>query len=294
MRPAFYVEATTFDNKKNLPDDYIKHMEKSYSPEMVKRYLYGSWDVFEGQVFVEFNKNTHVVDPFEIPNDWERLISIDHGLVNPTAVLWGAIDGDGNIFIYDEHYEGGKPVSYHANKIKQKTGKQKISLTIIDPSTQAKTREKDGFPFSVIQEYNDYGIYPIPGNNDVAASLNRIKEYLKVLPKRPHPIKMGEVGSPRLFFFRSCEHTIDEITKYHWRKVGTMVNRNPLEAVSDIDDHTVDALRYMIMARWPSAPAKEEIQMRQVFFKEEDSDNLVSKPLVGEGDPILGQFYPNE
>jgi PBSX family phage terminase large subunit len=290
MSSGFYVESTTYDNMKNLPEDY-KHMEESYSPEMVKRYLYGSWDVFEGQVFVEFDKSVHVVDPFEIPNEWERLISIDHGLVNPTAVLWGAVDKDGNIFIYDEHYEGGKTVSYHAGKIKQKTGKQNISLTIIDPSTQAKNREKDGFPFSVIQEYNDYGIYPVPGNNDVSASINRIKEYLKVQPKKPHPIIAGKIGSPRMYIFRSCEHTIDEMTKYHWRKVGTMANRNPLESVSDIDDHTVDALRYMIMARWPSAPAKEEIKMRTEFFKEEDSGNLVAQTMKGEGDSELGQFY---
>ena len=288
---SFYVESTTYDNIKNLPEGYIRDMEERYSPEMVKRFLYGSWDVFEGQVFVEFDSKVHVIDPFDIPNGWEKLISIDHGLVNPTAVLWGAVDKDGNIFIYDEHYSAGKPVSFHAGKIKQKTGKQEISLTIIDPSTQAKTREKDGFPFSVIQEYNDYGIYPVAGNNDVSASINRIKEFLKIVPNRPHPIKHDQIGSPRLFITRNCEHTIEEITKYHWRKVNTMTNRNPLESVSDIDDHTVDALRYMIMSRWPSAPKKEELVMRKKFFDEVDSKNIMSKPFGKGGDSELGQFY---
>jgi PBSX family phage terminase large subunit len=291
LKNSFYVEATTYDNKKNLPEEYIKSMESSYSPEMIKRYLYGSWDVFEGQVFLEFDKKVHVIDPFDIPDSWEKIISIDHGLVNPTAALWGAIDKEGNLFIYNEHYEAGKPVSYHARKIKEITGRQKISLIVIDPSTQAKTREKDGFPFSVIQEYNDCGLYPVPGNNDVSASINRIKEYLKVIPDRPHPIIKDKLGAPKLFIFRNCVKTIDEITKYHWRKVNTFSGRNPLEKTADIDDHTVDALRYMIMTRWPSTPKKEEVVMRRSFFNEEDSESIFAKPLDKEGDPVLGQFY---
>ena len=290
MRDSFYVESTTYDNKVNLPDDYIRHMEESYSEEMVKRYLYGSWDVFEGQVFVEFDNRVHVIDPFEIPIFWDRLISIDHGLVNPTAVLWGAIDQDGNIFIYDEHYQAGRPISYHAAEIKRKTGKQKISITVIDPSTVAKTREKDGFPFSILQEYNDYGIYPVLGNNDVSASINRIKEFLKVNPKRYHPVN-GKLGAPKLYILKNCVHMIEEITKYHWKKVRTMAARNPLEQTSDIDDHTVDALRYMIMARWPATPMEDQqIQMRS-FFKEEESSNPIATNLKGEGDSVLGQLY---
>lgn len=291
MNDGYYVESTTYDNKANLPQDYITHMEESYTEEMVKRYLYGSWDVFEGQVFTEFDKKIHVIDPFDIPQHWERLVSIDHGLVNPTAVLWGAIDQDGNIFIYDEHYQAGRPISYHAAEIKKKTGKQQISLMIIDPSTVAKTREKDGFPYSIIQEYNDCKLYPVPGNNDVSASINRIKEFLKVQPKRFHPTN-GKVGSPRLFIFRNCENMISEISKYHWKKLRSLNPQNPLEQTSDIDDHTVDALRYMVMARWPSAPnTEEELQQRSFFHEEEKSNPITQAFSEAKSDEVLGEFY---
>jgi phage terminase large subunit len=290
MRDSHYVESTTYDNKRNLPEDYIKHMEDSYSPEMVKRFLYGSWDVFEGQVFVEFDKKVHVIDPFEIPEHWEKLVSIDHGLVNPTAVLFGAIDQDGNIFIFDEHYQAERPVSYHADIIKKRIEGQKISLMVIDPSTTAKTREKDGFPFSVLQEYNDYGIFPVPGNNDVSASINRIKEFLKVNPTRFNP-RTGKKGSPQLFFFRNCEYTISELNKYHWKKMRSLAPRNPLEQTTDIDDHTVDALRYMIMSRWPSTPRAEEKLQKRKFFDEDEAKNPMTKGFSENGDEILGQFY---
>lgn len=294
MKSAHYVESTTYDNKENLPEEYIKHMEESYSPEMVKRYLHGSWDVFEGQVFVEFDKKVHVIDPFDIPPHWERIVSIDHGLVNPTAVLWGAVDQDGNIFIYDEHYQEGRPVSYHADIIKRRNRNQEISVTIIDPSTGAKTREKDGFPFSVIQEYNDFGVHPVPGNNDVQASINRIKEFLKIKENRFHPVT-GEQGSPRLFFFKNCENTIEEMSKYHWKKTRTLAPRNPLEQTTDIDDHTVDALRYMIMSRWPSAPRtldnKSLMSGRSFKMDSEMGDNDISQPFNKPPDKVLGSFY---
>lgn len=292
MENSAYFDSTTYDNRENLPDDYIKGMEDSYSPEMQKRFLLGSWDVFEGQVYIEFNKKTHVINPFEIPQSWERIVSIDHGLVNPTAALWGATDQDGNLFIYDEHYEAGKPVSYHAKMIKEKSNKQKISIQIIDPSTRAKTREKDGFPFSVLQEYNDYGLYPIPGNNDRSAGINRIKEYLRVRESRLNPIT-HELGSPMLFIFRNCEHTIEEITKYSWKKLRSLLPRNAPEETQDVDDHACDALRYMVMARWPATSRATLPGFRKIFPEDQEkSDNMIAKSFKdGEGDPMLGQFY---
>lgn len=294
MKGAAYFESTTYDNRTNLPEDYIKGMEESYTEEMKKRFLYGSWDVFEGQVFVEFDPRAHVIDPFEIPPFWDKIVAIDHGLVNPTAVLWGAIDQDGNLFVYDEHYEAGKPVSHHAQSIKQHSNGQQISLTVIDPSTQAKTREKDGFPFSVIQEYNDYGIYPVPANNDRSASINRIKEFLRIYPDRLHPVT-GKMGSPKMFIMRNCEKTIEEVNKYAWRKVRSLAGKNPQETTTDLDDHTVDALRYMVMARWPASSESGVTLGSRRFFTEDDTGSPIMSTFNDrDTDPLLGQFYGAE
>lgn len=45
------ITAPTFANVENLPEDYIPSLQRSYSPEWFARYVQGSWDVFEGQVF---------------------------------------------------------------------------------------------------------------------------------------------------------------------------------------------------------------------------------------------------
>lgn len=45
------ITAPTHANKTNLPQDYIDQLKRSYSPEWYERYVMGSWDAFEGQIF---------------------------------------------------------------------------------------------------------------------------------------------------------------------------------------------------------------------------------------------------
>lgn len=45
------ITAPTFANIDNLPADYVDTLKRSYSQEWYERYVNGSWDVFEGQIF---------------------------------------------------------------------------------------------------------------------------------------------------------------------------------------------------------------------------------------------------
>src|SRR3990167_8086740 len=51
----FFVPSTVFDNKFTTPD-YIKQLE-SLPEQKRKAWLEGSWDIFEGQVFSEWNRS---------------------------------------------------------------------------------------------------------------------------------------------------------------------------------------------------------------------------------------------
>jgi|SRR3990167_1812382 len=241
------TEGSTYDNPHN-PKDYVKRLEENYPPEWVKRYVSGSWDVFMGQVFEEFDDKVHVINPFIIPNEWERIVSIDHGLVNPTAVLWGAIDFDENIYLYDEYYKANEIISEHARRIWEKTGDDNITTWVIDPTTRAKTMIKNGMPWSVLEEYEDNGLQLVPANNEVLASINRIKEYLHIQKDRINPITQQK-GSPKLFIFKNCPNLIEELKTYRWKKQMISQEQNAPEKPVKYKDHTVDALRYLIMSR---------------------------------------------
>ena len=122
------------------------------------------------------------------------------------------------------------------------------------------------------------------------ASINRKKEFLKVQPEKIHPIN-GKVGAPQIYFFKNCEHTIEEVNKYHWKKMRTMSARNPLEQTTDVDDHTVDALRYMIMAKWPAAASAKDDYKKKDFMMDEEKSNPIMTKFSKPGDAVLGDFY---
>lgn len=267
----FLVTASTLENRSNLPEDYIKGL-MSQPKEYIKRFVYGSFDVFAGQIYDEFNPSIHVIAPFQIPNTWERFRSIDHGQNNPTSCHWYAVDFDGNIYVYQEYYQEKTVVSQHVKMIKEmskiRTSDGRLiddhySYTMIDPSTHAKTREKDGYLFSVADEYLDAGLATIAAQNDVLAGINRVKEYMRVNPERFHPFLKdvdgdAVMGSPKLFIFENNENMIEEIGQYKWKTYANSsannIDRDEVnEAPIKRKDHAVDDLRYAIMSR-PKTP----------------------------------------
>jgi PBSX family phage terminase large subunit len=268
------VTASTLENAANLPDDYLKGL-LAQPKEWRKRFVEGSFDVFSGQIYDEFNPRIHVLpQPFEIPQQFERFRMIDHGTAtgHATCCLWAAVDFDSNIFIYQEYYQEDLPVSKHVENINRlsqvRTTRGEVisdhySYTVIDPSTHAKTKEKNGYRFSIADEYLDAGISTIAAQNDVRAGINRVKEYLKVDQERYHPFLKdpeGEAlkGAPKLFFFPQCEHLIEEMGQYRWKsysgKMLANIDRDdPKEAPVKRNDNAVDSLRYGIMSR-PQTP----------------------------------------
>jgi PBSX family phage terminase large subunit len=238
------ITTNTFDNERNLPSDYILGLKK-LPKKMQERHLYGSDDDMEGLVWDEFSQSTSVVDPFYIPEDWDKRIAIDYGYTNPTAVLWGATDWDGNTYIFDEHYEANKPISYHADKIKERKY-QNIKQRVIDPSTFSKTQHKDSGVFSIADEYLANGICLEPANNDVLLGLTKVNEGFK---------------SRKLFIFKSCTNLIREIQGYKWKKLKLHSDKNAPEEPVKKDDHANDALRYLYMTR-PEESELEDISKR--------------------------------
>lgn len=235
------ITTNTFDNQENLPPDYIPNLMK-LPKKLQERHLYGSDQDMEGQVWDEFSESRHLKDPFDIPKEWYRIVVLDHGVRNPTGVLWGAVDHDGNVFIYDEHYEREKPISYHSEQIKKRDN-QNVSDWLADPSIFSRTQQKAGKIYSVADEYQDHDLYFQPANNSVLAGINRVNEYFK---------------SDKLFIFKNCTNTLNEIGGYKWKRLKPGQEKNEPEEPVKHNDHLCDALRYLIMSR-PEAPVQKTV-----------------------------------
>lgn len=211
---------------------------------------------FSGQIYKEFKPEKHVLKNYDIMRNWDQGVAIDHGQVNPTAALFYAVDYDDRIIIFDEYYQAGNTVSTNVKNINELIAKNdyKVNGAILDPSAFAKNRSKDNVLYSVADEYADANLVCIPGQNDVLAGINRVKEYFQ---------------NDRLFILARCENTIKELESYRW-KDKRLVDSNLPEEPLKVNDHAVDALRYIINSR--PAPSKRplpenyEMQLRREKF----------------------------
>ena len=247
------IHAKTSDNP-TLPDDYIAQFD-GYPESWKKRFFDGSFDVFTDQIWPEFDPDVHTINPVPLQPWWEVTEGIDHGRRNPTAVLWACFfseRGYDYCFVVDEHYKEGKLVNFHAKAILANRSMLQVNpnYTVIDASAAAMDPNTGR---SVMDEYNDYGIFTIPSDRHVIARVNRTAEWLRLDPDVPHPIT-GETrpeGFPRLYFFKNCTNLAEHVPQYKWKPKPVTSEENAVEKPLEKDDHDVDALGYILMTRPP-------------------------------------------
>ena len=122
-RPGEYEKDYTFIQAKASDNDALKAKDPGYLvwldslPEGQRQaWRDGNWDAFLGQYFSEFSRDIHVCDPFDIPPEWRRYVSMDYGL-DMCAVLWFAVSPDNRTYVYKELHKPNLPVSEAANEI---------------------------------------------------------------------------------------------------------------------------------------------------------------------------------
>lgn len=195
------------------------------------------WFALSGElIYPEFDRNLHIVEPFNIPEDWSRWKAIDPGLRNPTAVLWAAVDKENSIYLYDEYYVAEKTIQEHCKSIRNKENKQDV-ISLIDPASAGRNVVNKQ---SARDEFAKYGIFAKPADNDVEVGVNRVKQYL---------MRDEVTEQPRLYFFSTLVNTIREITTYRWEEItdAQAEKKDSPEKPVKRNDHLMDCLRYILM-----------------------------------------------
>lgn len=196
-------QATTYDNADVLPEDYVKSL-KNLPERLYKRFVLNDHSVAEGLIWPEFDESVHCSQSFEIPNEWKVALALDHGHDHPTAVLFGAVNYDGALIIYNEHYEAGKLISYHAEKIKQIESDFDRLDQIIDHTTRFKTMQTGNRVYSILEAYGDYGFHFRPSISEQFAGINFVGELFK---------------TRRIIIFADkCPNLVREIKSWKWKK----------------------------------------------------------------------------
>ena len=116
------IMSNTYENERNLPNGYIGRQKRDKSSRDFQRSVMGLWDVFEGQVYCDFDDKL-ILEKKLIPHPaWDVYVGIDHGgtgfddkkMSGVTAIVFGAIEPRINnwdkIHIFDELYLQGSTI----------------------------------------------------------------------------------------------------------------------------------------------------------------------------------------
>lgn len=94
MKERVFIPSKISDNKYTNTAEYIGNLYLSGSPELVKAWLLGDWNVMLGAFFTEWDTTKHVIKTFKIPKHWTRFMSMDWGTASPFSIGWWAVVPD--------------------------------------------------------------------------------------------------------------------------------------------------------------------------------------------------------
>ncbi|WLF84827.1 terminase large subunit domain-containing protein [Moraxella sp. ZY210820] len=82
------IQASTYDNEKNLPPDYIESLRQSYPPQLIEAYLNGQFvNLASGAVYPDFDR--HLNKSFETIQDGDILhIGMDFNVLKMACVVY--------------------------------------------------------------------------------------------------------------------------------------------------------------------------------------------------------------
>lgn len=244
-----YIPSRITDNKILLAKDpeYIDRLHMVGSPELVRAWLEGDFEIHEGSYFPEFGQR-HIVEPFLVPKHWQRYLGFDWGYRAPFAAIWGAVssgkDDSGNevpypknsIVIYREAWGKGVDNEQIAQKIVELSGHasdndfKENPICVADPaifSHQGGPSINDQFK-NVFARFKFNGFKP--ADNDRLSGWSQIRQRL-----RPNPAM--------LYIFATCPYLLSTLPSL------VIDPKKPEDVDTTCEDHAADALRYLCKER---------------------------------------------
>jgi len=238
----FYIHANAYDNKYISPT-YLKQLE-ALPTEKRKAYLEGSWDIFAGQFFPEFDRQIHNVSPFLPNKKYVRFGSLDWGYSAPFCYLSHIIKPEkfeginfNRIITYNEIYGTGKTPEEVGRAIEEQ-GTQGFSFIRCDPAIFHKLQDGSMSIGDKIKQSMTDGYLLKPANNDRIGGWAIMHNWLSLAPD----------GLPYWIITENCKNLI--------RTLPQMVHdENKIEDIdTSAEDHASDAARYgLVHIKWTDA-----------------------------------------
>lgn len=278
----YFTEGNIWENCKDIAGtrgqlskdaiDFQIREWKKLGEDVYQARAFGKFTSFSGVIFPIFSTNQHVVDPFQIPQNWNMYQLLDPHETKPPFVIWIAKSPLNHNFVVAEYpNQQWDQIKTTSKTIRQFCGefdlieKGRHTTFSYMPKSVAYRREGDPnrmnvrYPNSGLtlkQEYSYYGYdFSTSANDDITLGHDRVRELLSYDVERP----TGSTNMPRLFIFKPCRNVINALLDYK------------VDADSGKIDPTwkciVDLLRYYadITETWTNMGASESVSARDEY-----------------------------
>lgn len=235
-----FIPAKLSDNRKLEQRNPTYRKDLETQPEIIRKQLLdGDWDALAGQYFPEWNRNVHVVKPFEIPKWWQKFRSLDYGL-DCTACHWWAVDESGHLYIYRELHQSGLTLSKAAAKILEMTpADEQILYTTASPDLWNRCQDSGTSGEEIMRRAGLFGL--VKADSRRVEGWRQLREYLD-----PYELDQNVVDA-NLKIFSHCTRAISHLPALLHDE------HNPEDAASEPHEitHAPESIRYGVMSRPP-------------------------------------------
>lgn len=244
---TYFVPATIDDNR-HINVEYRKILD-NLTGWQKRAWRFGDWDIAAGQYFTTFRRNVHCLPEKDLSGIRRWWCAMDYGYVHYTVVYLFAQDGDGNLFVVDEHAQRGWAVERHAAALREMLARYGLKLSNLRTfvgGADLFSRESTGA--TIADQYRDMGIRIQPANDDRvpgAATLLKVLGDVDAVDTQGNPAPIP----PRLFILERCRRLLECLPMLQHD-----TKRNPEDVLKvDCDengnggDDPYDACRYGVM-----------------------------------------------
>lgn len=245
---------TSYDNP-FLTKDVLDQVKSTTTPDYFAQEYLAQFTRFTGLIYREFDATRHIhTFTHELNEHADYYFGLDFAVRGYTAVVPIKVKSDGNIYILDEYKVESKTAQQHIESIKEMLKKYADLdkwMGYGDPAGFMKNQQKGDMIWAIADEYLESGLSVTPANNEVTGGINFVRQLFL---------------QNRLHISPSCTALYDEIQQYQWKDTPDSQKgvRSDPEEVRKINDHLVDALRYVCYSK-PTAPEEIEPKRDTVF-----------------------------
>ena len=250
---------------------FVSEVEKQRLLEMWKgdpeeeARLYGKFVRRSGLVYPDWNPTVHLIDPFQIPEKWQRVVSIDPAATGITAAIWLAVDDRGNLYATREYYEKELVVSEHAKGIKIRCGGEPVDIWLLDPTwgrqrnaethkTGAQLWREAGIPVRLPDVGEDFG-------------LNISREYINATA-------IPNSRNPKFFCFKGLPNFKFEMEHYVWDSFARGEQKGlSKDKPRKRSDHLINAWQYACTLRLRGKHQHNRLSELEAMFVEAKPQN---------------------